>query len=74
MAAFPAAKALEEFKVSASSVPQATFDYLASLEWIRARENVVFLGPPGTGKSHCETDHPVPSWAGSPDWSWQRRG
>ncbi len=52
VAAFPAAKALEEFKVSASSVPQATFDYLASLEWIRAAENVCLVGPAGTGKSH----------------------
>ncbi|SRR6266508_2397129 len=31
-AGFPVAKTLEEFKVTASSVPQATFDYLASLE------------------------------------------
>ena len=51
VAAFPAAKALEEFKVR-SSVPQATFDYLASLEWIRAAENVCLVGPAGTGKSH----------------------
>jgi len=27
---------VERFAVSASSIPQATFDYLASLEWIRA--------------------------------------
>jgi hypothetical protein len=33
-------------------VPRATFDYLASLEWIRARENLVLVGPAGTGKSH----------------------
>lgn len=51
-AAFPATKTLDEFKVSASSVPQATFDYLASLEWIRATENVCLVGPAGTGKSH----------------------
>lgn len=51
-AAFPAAKTLDEFKVSASSVPQATFDYLSSLEWIRAVENVCLVGPAGTGKSH----------------------
>jgi DNA replication protein DnaC len=37
-AAFPVSKTLEEFKVTLSSVPQATFDYLASLEWVRARE------------------------------------
>ena len=52
VAAFPVTKTLDEFKVSASSVPQATFDYLASLEWIRAAENVCLVGPAGTGKSH----------------------
>jgi transposase len=26
------------------------------------------------GKSHCETEISVPRWAGSPDWSRQRRG
>lgn len=51
-AGFPVAKSLEEFKVVESSVPQATFDYLASLEWIAAHENLVLVGPPGTGKSH----------------------
>lgn len=51
-AAFPAVRTLDEFKVAASSVPQATFDYLASLEWIRAAENVCLVGPAGTGKSH----------------------
>lgn len=51
-AALPATKTLDEFKVAASSVPQATFDYLASLEWIRAAENVCLVGPAGTGKSH----------------------
>lgn len=51
-AGFPVAKSIEEFKVAESSVPQATFDYLASLEWIAAHENVVLVGPPGTGKSH----------------------
>jgi DNA replication protein DnaC len=52
VAAFPAVKTLDEFKVTASSVPQATFDYLAGLEWIRAVENVCLVGPAGTGKSH----------------------
>ena len=49
---FPVTKTLDEFDVSASSVPAATFDYLASLEWIRATENVCLIGPAGTGKSH----------------------
>ena len=29
-----------------------TFDYLGSLEWIRAAENLCLIGPAGTGKSH----------------------
>jgi DNA replication protein DnaC len=49
---FPVTKTLEEFDLSASSVPKASFEYLASLEWIRATENPCFLGPAGTGKSH----------------------
>jgi DNA replication protein DnaC len=51
-AAFPVTKTLGEFEVTASSIPQATFDYLASLEWIRGKENTCFIGPAGTGKSH----------------------
>jgi DNA replication protein DnaC len=51
-AAFPVIKTLEEFDVAASSIPRATFDYLASLEWIGARENLCLVGPAGTGKSH----------------------
>jgi DNA replication protein DnaC len=51
-AAFPVTKTLEEFDVAASSIPPATFDYLASLEWVRATENLCLIGPAGTGKSH----------------------
>jgi DNA replication protein DnaC len=51
-AAFPLTKTLDEFDVAASSVKPATFDYLASLEWIRAKENLCLVGPAGTGKSH----------------------
>jgi DNA replication protein DnaC len=51
-AGFPVTKALDEFKVAASSVPQATFDYLASLEWVAKAENLCLVGPAGTGKSH----------------------
>src|SRR5207302_1615855 len=35
-AGFPVSKSLEEFKVAQSSIPQATFAYLAGLEWVRA--------------------------------------
>ena len=51
-AAFPVTKTLAEFDRSASSVPGATLDYLATLEWITARENLCLVGPAGTGKSH----------------------
>ncbi|HLR96375.1 MAG TPA: IS21-like element helper ATPase IstB [Jiangellaceae bacterium] len=51
-AAFPVIKTLEEFDVAASSIPRPTFDYLASLEWITAAENLCLVGPAGTGKSH----------------------
>jgi len=51
-AGFPVEKTLEEFALTQSSVPRATYDYLASLEWIRASENLCLVGPAGTGKSH----------------------
>ncbi|HZU80708.1 MAG TPA: ATP-binding protein [Acidimicrobiales bacterium] len=49
---FPVRKTLEEFDLVSSSVEKATFDYLASLEWIAAKENPCLVGPAGTGKSH----------------------
>ena len=52
LAGFPVAKTLEEFDVAASSLARPTFDYLTSLEWIRAAENLCLVGPAGTGKSH----------------------
>jgi DNA replication protein DnaC len=51
-AAFPVAKTLDELDRTASSIPGPTLDYLASLEWITAKENLVLVGPAGTGKSH----------------------
>jgi DNA replication protein DnaC len=51
-AAFPVTKTLEEFDLGVSTVPTATFAYLASLEWITAAENLCLAGPAGTGKSH----------------------
>lgn len=43
-AGFPAAKALDDFDVAASSVPRPTFEYLAALEWVRAPENCLVVG------------------------------
>ena len=51
-AAFPVAKTLDELDRSACSIPGPTLDYLATLEWITATENLCLVGPAGTGKSH----------------------
>jgi DNA replication protein DnaC len=48
----PLLKRLEDVDTLASGIPSATFAYVASLEWIRARENTLLVGPAGTGKSH----------------------
>ena len=49
-AAFPVPKTLESFDVAASSIQPKVFDYLSSLEWIRAQQNLAIIGPAGTGK------------------------
>jgi len=51
-ATLPVLKDLDAFDARASSIPPATFNYVASLEWVRARENLLLVGPAGTGKSH----------------------
>jgi DNA replication protein DnaC len=51
-AGFPVTRRLEDFVLAESSVSRATFEHLASLDWIEAAENVVLVGPAGTGKSH----------------------
>lgn len=52
VAQFPVVKSFDDFKLVQSSVPQATFDYICSLEWVAATENLCLIGPAGTGKSH----------------------
>ena len=67
-----------EFDVAASSVPAATFDYLASPEWIRAAENEYMIGPAGTGKSHILVavgiagSRPATGSATLPPLNWSR--
>jgi len=52
-ARFPARKTLEEFDFSFQrSVKKTLIQHLGQLDFLHARENVVLLGPPGTGKSH----------------------
>jgi len=53
MSHLPAVKTLEDFDFAfAPSVDRARLQALASLDFIRRKENVVFLGPPGVGKTH----------------------
>jgi DNA replication protein DnaC len=68
-ARFPARKALEEFDFDhARALKRDTIAHLATLDFVTARDNVVFLGPPGTGKTHlaiglairaCQAGHRV---------------
>jgi DNA replication protein DnaC len=50
---FPTVKTIAEFDLGASSIPAQTWAYLCSLEWIGKAENITFIGPAGTGKSHA---------------------
>lgn len=51
-AGFPAGKTFSSWRPEESSVPAATQDALATLEWIGRAEDLVIAGPSGTGKSH----------------------
>lgn len=52
-ARFPARKSLEEFDYEhACALKRDTIAHLGTLHFVTARDNVVFLGPPGTGKTH----------------------
>ncbi|MFZ0875996.1 MAG: IS21-like element helper ATPase IstB [Pseudonocardiaceae bacterium] len=68
-ARFPARKSLEEFDFDhARGLKRDTIAHLGTLDFVAGRENVVFLGPPGTGKTHlaiglairaCQAGHRV---------------
>ena len=52
-ARFPARKTIEDFDFSFQrSLKRDTLLHLGALDFVASRENVVFLGPPGTGKTH----------------------
>src|SRR6202047_432682 len=52
-ARFPARKTLEEFDFTFQrSVKRQVVEHLGQLDFLHARENVILLGPPGTGKTH----------------------
>jgi DNA replication protein DnaC len=68
-ARFPSRKSIEEFDFDhARGLKRDTVAHLGTLDFVTARENVVFLGPPGTGKTHlaiglairaCQAGHRV---------------
>jgi DNA replication protein DnaC len=76
-ARFPARKSLEEFDFDhARGLKRDTIAHLGTLDFITARDNVVFLGPPGTGKTHlaiglgiraCQAGHRV-AFATASEW------
>lgn len=53
MAGFPVIKTLADFDFSYSSgVPQQQIEQLAGLAFVERQENIILLGPSGTGKTH----------------------
>ena len=76
-ARFPARKSLEEFDFDhARGLKREQVAHLGTLDFVAARENVVFLGPPGTGKTHlaiglgvraCQAGHRV-AFATAAQW------
>ena len=55
-ARFPSKKTLEDFDFDHQrSLKRDTVAHLGTLDFIAAKDNVVFLGPPGTGKTHLAT-------------------
>ncbi len=52
-AKFPQIKTLEEYQFNQQPSINKRFIYnLATCEFVRKKENVAFIGPPGTGKTH----------------------
>ena len=76
-ARLPARKSLEDFDVEhARGLRRDQLAHLGTLDFVAARDNVIFLGPPGTGKTHlavglavraCQAGHRVQS-ATAAEW------
>ena len=76
-ARFPARKSLEDFDYDHQrSLKRDAIAHLGTLDFIAGKGNVVFLGPPGTGKTHlatglairaCQAGHRV-AFATAADW------
>jgi DNA replication protein DnaC len=65
-ARFPSRKSLEEFDFDhARGLKRDLIAHLGTLDFVVAKENVVFLGPPGTGKTHYAEVRIMPmlAWA-----------
>jgi hypothetical protein len=63
-ARFPARKTLEEFDFAfQASVPRNAVLHLGQLDFLAGKENVVLLGPPGTGKTTSRSP-----WGSAPAW------
>src|SRR5271166_1284350 len=55
-ARFPARKTLEEFDFTFQrSVKKQVVEHLGQLDFLHGKQNVILLGPPGTGKTHLAT-------------------
>jgi DNA replication protein DnaC len=55
-ARFPAHKSLEDFDYDhARGLRREVIAHLGTLDFVAAKDNVIFLGPPGTGKTHLAT-------------------
>jgi DNA replication protein DnaC len=53
LAGFPAIKTLEEYDFDfATGAPKQRIQELSAMAFLERRENVIFLGPSGTGKTH----------------------
>jgi DNA replication protein DnaC len=76
-ARFPARKTLEDFDFDHQrSLKRETISHLGTLDFVAGKDNVVFLGPPGTGKTHlaiglgiraCQAGHRV-AFATAAEW------
>lgn len=76
-ARFPQIKTLEDFDFSYQrSIRKDVVAHLGALDFVEARDNVIFLGPPGTGKTHlavalgvraCQAGHRV-AFATAAQW------
>jgi len=76
-ARFPARKTLEDFDFDHQrSLKRDVISHLGTLDFVEGKDNVVFLGPPGTGKTHlsiglgmraCQAGHRV-AFATAAEW------